>query len=332
MRILISTISATALLLALGGAAAGQNVAPAATKDVKQPGPPSLRYRFTHVADGVMRLDGETGEVLHCRQQGAAWICSVVPHDGPVLKAQLQQAETDKDKLAGQMSELQRQLGMTDEEKQALKTAIESLQQDMSTLKAQMPAAGAADAVKDEIARMRKDNESLAAALASLRRDIAALRAQMPAPDAGEAVKGEVARLRKDNESLAGEAASLRKEIAALKTQVAAQASDTTQRQEIARLEKENAELKDRLAALQIESATMQRQIVELTPPPPPVPPAAVPAPQTKESDKELKMPSREELAQARAAIVEAWRRVMEMMNDLRKDLTGRNDDAPVKL
>jgi polyhydroxyalkanoate synthesis regulator phasin len=287
MRALKSIVPASAVLALLAGAAAGQNSAPSGEKDIKQAGPPSLRYRFSHVGDGVMRLDGQTGQVLHCKAQGAAWICSAVPEDGAVLKAQVKPADVEKDnKPADQISELQRQLAIPDEERQALKAAIEALRQ-----------------------------------------DVAALKEQMPAASAGDALKADVARLRKDNEQLAAEAASLRKDIAALKTQVAARAQDKAQSAQIATLESENAALKERVAALQIESATMQRQIAELTPAPP-LPPAPVPAPK----DKELKMPSKEDMAQARAAIGEAWKRVMEMMNNLRKELAGDNDDAPVKL
>jgi hypothetical protein len=43
-------------------------------------------------------------------------------------------------------------------------------------------------------------------------------------------------------------------------------------------------------------------------------------------------MPSKEEMAQARAAIVEAWRRVVEMLNDLKRDLTGQSDEDSVRL
>jgi len=52
----------TALLV--GAPALGQNAAPS---DKDKSGPPSMRYRFSHTAEGVLRLDGETGQVTVSR-------------------------------------------------------------------------------------------------------------------------------------------------------------------------------------------------------------------------------------------------------------------------
>jgi regulator of replication initiation timing len=308
MRAIAKIVPVCALAAVFAVPASGQNAAPASDKDgIKQAGPPSMRYRFSHVGDGVMRLDGQTGQVLMCKSQAGAWICNVVPEQGSVLPAQLKQAEADNGKLSEQLSELQRQLAIPDEERAALKSGLEKLQGDNAAL-------------RDEIA--------------SLRQDIAGLKQQMPAATAGEAIKGEVVGLRKANEALSNELASLRKELAALKT---AQPTDTerdAQRAQISTLQSENAQLKDRLVDLQLESTMMQSKLAELTPPPPPpVPPAPVPAPKANADKPELKLPSREDMEQARAALVDAWRRVVEMMQDLRKDLTGENKkDAPVRL
>ncbi len=72
----------------------------------------------------------------------------------------------------------------------------------------------------------------------------------------------------------------------------------------------------------------MQKRIAELEPPRPPAP---VPAPKSSEL-KVPQMPSKDELAQARAALTEAWRRVVEMLNELKRDLTGKNDEDSVRL
>jgi regulator of replication initiation timing len=250
-------------LLALTGLSEAQSV----DKDaIKQPGPPALRYRFSHTSDGVMRLDGQTGQVMLCRSQGGAFICKVVPEGAPVVQAQLNPGEGDKEKTGDQPSELPRQLGVLEEDRMALKAALEAIQ---------------------------SDNNALKTELGSLRQDIAALKNAIAAQDRGGAERD-------------------------------------AQRGEISRLTTENAELKERLAALQKESEAMQKQIAALQPAPetPPVPPAPVPAPKS----QELKLPSQAELDQARAAIVEAWKRVVEMMNTIRKDLTGKSDDAPVRL
>jgi predicted nuclease with TOPRIM domain len=102
---------------------------------------------------------------------------------------------------------------------------------------------------------------------------------------------------------------------------MSAQKQVESQRAEIAKLQNENKQLNEQIAALRDESAAMQKRIAELEPPRPPAP---VPAPKS----SELKVPSKEELAQARQAIVEAWRRVVEMLNDLKRDLTGSDDDS----
>lgn len=229
---------------------------------IKQAGPPALRYRFSHTSDGVMRLDGQTGQVMLCRSQGGAFICRVVPEGAPVVQAQLKPGEGDKDKTSDQIAEPPRQLGMPEEERLAVQAVLEAIQ---------------------------NDNNALKTELGSLRQDIAALKSAIAAQDRGGSERD-------------------------------------AQRGEIARLTAENAELKERLAALQTESEAMQQQIAALQPPP--VPPAPVPAPKS----QELKLPSQADLDQARAAIAEAWKRVVEMMNNIRKDLTGKNDDAPVRL
>ena len=250
-------------LLALTGLSEAQSV----DKDaIKQAGPPGLRYRFSHTSDGVMRLDGQTGQVMLCRSQGGAFICKVVPEAAPVVQAQLKPGEGDKDKTSDQLPDLPRQLGMPEEERVTLKATLEAIQ---------------------------GDNNALKSELGSLRQDIAALKNAIAAQDRGGAER-------------------------------------EAQRGEISRLTTENAELKERLATLQKESEAMRKQIAALQPAPltPPVPPAPVPAPKS----QELKLPSQADLDQARATIVEAWKRVVEMMNNIRKDLTGKNEDAPVRL
>ena len=66
---------AAGLVLALAPEASAQK---AKLDDVKAAAAP-LRYRFTHVNDGVMRLDHQTGQVVFCKSQGPAkWSFSPV--------------------------------------------------------------------------------------------------------------------------------------------------------------------------------------------------------------------------------------------------------------
>ena len=290
---------AAGLVLALAPEASAQK---AKLDDVKQAPASPLRYRFTHVNDGVMRLDHQTGQVVFCKSQGPAkWSCSPVHEEGVVLEAQLKPAESDNSKLTEQLGELQKHLGMPEEERAALKAAIEKSQADSAAAK----------------------NE-----LGALRQEIASLKQQFSSTQQSDALKAELARLRSSNEVLALELAAMRRDITANTAQVAAQKQVEAQRTEITKLQNENKQLNEQIAALRDETATMQKRIAELEPPRPPAP---VPAPKSSEL-KVPQMPSKDELAQARQAIVEAWRRMVEMLNDLKRDLTGKSDDDSVRL
>jgi DNA repair exonuclease SbcCD ATPase subunit len=275
---------AAGLVLALAPEASAQK---AKLDEVKQAAASPLRYRFTHVSDGVMRLDHQTGQVVFCKSQGPAkWSCSPVHEEGVVLQAQLKPAESDN-KLTEQLGELQKQLGMPEDERAALKAAIEKSQADSAAAKSE---------------------------LGALREEIAALKQQLANNQPVDALKAEFAAMRRD--------------IANVGTQVMAQKQVEAQRVEIAKLQNENRQLNDQLAALRDETTAMQKRIAELEPPRPPAP---VPAPKSSEL-KVPQMPSKDELAQARAAIAEAWRRVVEMLNELKRDLTGKGDEDSVRL
>jgi len=91
--------------------------------------------------------------------------------------------------------------------------------------------------------------------------------------------------------------------------------------EERAALEKEIARLQGEVAGLQDKVASLQKEIAALrAPPPPPARPPAEPAPRS-DSHGGLKMPSEADMARARAAIVDAWRRVMEMIANLQRDI-----------
>lgn len=87
-----------------------------------------------------------------------------------------------------------------------------------------------------------------------------------------------------------------------------------------AALEKEIARLQDEIAGLQDKVVSLQKEIASLRePPPPPRPPADV----TPRSDKDggLKMPTDEDIARARVAVENAWRRLMDMITDFKRDM-----------
>jgi len=80
-----------------------------------------------------------------------------------------------------------------------------------------------------------------------------------------------------------------------------------------AALEKEIARLQDEVASLKTEIAALRE------PPPPPRPPADLTPPTTDKSEDATKL--RQDLERARAAFENAWRRLVEMIVNLQKDM-----------
>jgi hypothetical protein len=92
-------------------------------------------------------------------------------------------------------------------------------------------------------------------------------------------------------------------------------------------LEKEISRLKDEIAALQAQVALLHEQApprppAELTPPPPPGPPTAD-KDQDRANQDSAKL--REDLERARLAFENAWRRLVEMIVNLQKDMKRKS-------
>jgi hypothetical protein len=88
-----------------------------------------------------------------------------------------------------------------------------------------------------------------------------------------------------------------------------------------AALEKEIARLQDEVAALKKEIAALR------APPPPPRPPAPIPPPAAApDKNGALKLPSQEDIDRARAYIVETWRRLVDMINQIQQDMMRKRD------
>src|SRR3954453_22818384 len=97
------------LTLVLNGAVLGQNAAPAPGKvadEAAKPGPPSQRYRFSHTAEGVLRLDNETGEVVLCRAFGNGWACNPAANETAVLQTELNRKDAEVTRLSGEFEKL----------------------------------------------------------------------------------------------------------------------------------------------------------------------------------------------------------------------------------
>src|SRR5690242_15580078 len=144
MRGIALAIFGTALLAGLP--ALGQNAAPERDKS----GPPSMRYRFSHTAEGVLRLDNETGQVTLCRAQAGAWVCTAAEgSDAAPQEKDMQAAKSDAEvaRLQAELNALKAELesvkakvadaskqGITQEERQGLVSRLALLEQDNSGL------------------------------------------------------------------------------------------------------------------------------------------------------------------------------------------------------
>jgi hypothetical protein len=97
------------------------------------------------------------------------------------------------------------------------------------------------------------------------------------------------------------------------------------------------ASLEQQIAQLRDEVSDLQREIAALRampppPPPHPVPPQSVPprppAPGDQTGGVTLKLPSHEDIARARGFISDTWHRLVQMIENMQKDLLRKDDVA----
>lgn len=114
----------------------------------------------------------------------------------------------------------------------------------------------------------------------------------------------------------------------ALESQVADLQDDVTA---LKKLETEIAALQDGVASvkklqteitrLRDEVSALKKEIVALKEPPPPRPPADLSPPADKGGDVTIKLPTRKDMARASAFIQDTWRRFVDMINTVQKDM-----------
>ena len=75
------------------------------------------------------------------------------------------------------------------------------------------------------------------------------------------------------------------------------------------------------MLALHDEVSSLKKEIVALKEPPPPRPPAELTPPADKGADVTIKLPTREDMARAGAFIQDTWRRFVDMINTVQKDM-----------
>ena len=82
---------------AVAGAALGAAMALTvpATADDATPDSANGRYMFNKTADGVVRLDTQSGQVSLCSQKGVSWVCEAAPEDRAVLENEIARLRTE---------------------------------------------------------------------------------------------------------------------------------------------------------------------------------------------------------------------------------------------
>lgn len=157
---------------------------------------------------------------------------------------------------------------------------------------------------------------------AALEEEIAQLR------DEVATVKDEMVALKEQVVATKGEVAAAKDEVAATKGEVAA-AKDGVAATEgtMAAVKDELAATKGEVLAMKGEVTALKNEIVRLRPPPPPVPPQTVPpAPHSgKDGDAQIKLPTTEDVARARAFLADTWHRLVEMIENWQKDVLRKS-------
>lgn len=92
-------------------------------------------------------------------------------------------------------------------------------------------------------------------------------------------------------------------------------------------LEKEIGRLQDEITRMRDEMADLKRELAALREPPPPRPPAelAPRPPSPKDGGAIIKLPSQEDIDRATAAMQHAWERLVDMIGNLKKDLSRKS-------
>ena len=73
----------------IGGVLIGFCLLVPALADEATPDNEGSRYSFSKQADGVLRLDTQTGDVSLCSQRTVGWACQAVPDDRAVLEDEI---------------------------------------------------------------------------------------------------------------------------------------------------------------------------------------------------------------------------------------------------
>ena len=69
--------------------------APAAYGQTMTPDSENGRYSFNQVPEGLLRLDGRTGQVSLCSKRAVGWSCQAVPDERSALEAEISRLQSE---------------------------------------------------------------------------------------------------------------------------------------------------------------------------------------------------------------------------------------------
>lgn len=65
------------------------------------------KYHVVQIADGVLRIDRQSGEVTECRDDGNGWICRLSADDRQAYEAEINRLDLEISRLEGEVSRLE---------------------------------------------------------------------------------------------------------------------------------------------------------------------------------------------------------------------------------
>jgi hypothetical protein len=65
------------------------------------------QYHIVQIADGVLRIDRQSGEITECRDDGNGWVCRLSADDRQAYEAEINRLDLEISRLEGQVSRLQ---------------------------------------------------------------------------------------------------------------------------------------------------------------------------------------------------------------------------------
>lgn len=78
-------------------------------------GTPDDRFTVVEIADGVLRVDRETGVISTCREQARGWVCLTAADERAALEAEIERLSAHNKALADRVAELRKRLAAAED-------------------------------------------------------------------------------------------------------------------------------------------------------------------------------------------------------------------------